>query len=807
MTYQPYLIANFSTGFVDRLQPWLNVDDAQLELYDGFTYRGELGKREGYTYFATGEHGGSVYRESRIIHDKATSATGNGVFKTFSISGIGQVARGSVVVTGIDPAASGTDDGQGLIGSITGPGVASGTVDYIGGAISVTFNVAPVNLSLIILQYSFMPDDPVMMVANFYTATDVLELIVASTQYVNRYNPTLNILEDISPAAPYDPGVKPGHNFFSWVNYPKANDDNRLLFSNNVDPVQSYDGINVTNYSYTSSEFSTLTALQIFEFKDRLILIRTNENGTIFPRRIRISGTGQSCDIFDQTAIGAGFIDIPDNTWIMGADFNRDDLIICTEGSTWTLKYTGNDAVPFVLDRIDESRGSQAPFAVITYLNRTTAASTRGLIITDGYRVEREDMEIPDFSFNEIDSKNFDLCFAGSVDVDRDHYLIYPPEGQVESQRILTTNYDEDNFAIYRLPLSCMGNFRIAFDVKWTDLVAPAFNDWNDFAASYKNWNSFAYSEGDPISIGGGHHGEIWKIGIEDDEDNVVRIYNIEIIDETTLEVTTDWNNYSLNADDSQKGADVIFFEEVGGMLELNGQQCAVIEIIDHNTFRVNIPSTLNPTTYTSGGRAVRVIPFDCLLKKFNPYTELDKKVRCGWLYMYVDSSITELTRNIAIDNASQENPCAITTVGQHDLQIGDQIDIFGVAGMTELNDIQYIITVTSTTSFTLDGIDSTGFTAYTSGGYAAAAVPTKLQIEIIVNDTEMSTQLNNPNVNPYQGNCTNLIFQQGSKKWYKVFINQTGRFIQFRLKNQQAGSSIKIQAIMPGFMPVGRLL
>lgn len=801
MTYQPHLIANFSTGYVDRLQPWLNVDDAQLELYDGFTYRGTMSKREGYTYFANGLHGGAPYRESRIVHElAAVPMVGaiNSINQVFTLAGTPQIARGSITITGSTPPQVLVDNG---LGGFTGAG--TGTVNYITGAISITFTAAP-TAGTVLITYSAMADDPVMMIASFYTATNIRELIVASTQYVNRYNSTLNILEDISPASAYTGN---SHNFFTWVNYPDANDDNRLLFANNVDVIQSYDGTTVTDYAYTSAEFSTITCLLMFEYKDRLVLLRTNEDGTIFPRRIRVSGTGQSCDIFDSTAIGAGFIDIPDNTWIMGAAFNRDDLIIFTEGSTWTLKYTGNDAVPFVLDRIDESRGSQAPFAAITYLNRTTAASPRGLIITDGYRVEREDMEIPDFSFNEIDSNNFDLCFAGSVDVDRDHYLIYPPEGQTQSKRILTTNYDEDNFAVYRLPLSCMGSYIVAFDVTWNDLVAPAFNDWDDFAAVYQNWYSFSFSQGDPISIGGGHHGEIWRIGIEDDEDNVVRIYNITIIDETTLEVTTDWNNYSLNEDDLQKGADVIFFEGVGGMVEINNQQFAVIQIVSNNVFRVTIPSTLNPSAYTSGGTAVRVIPMDVLMKKFNPYVEMDKKVRCGWLYMYVDSTGTSLTRNIAINQASQANPCQITTSQPHGLQTSDQVNIFGVVGMTELNNIQYVITVTSSTSFTLDGIDSLGFTPYVSGGYVAAAVPAKLDIQIIVDDVQNITQLNNGNLIPYEGNCTNLIFQKGAKKWYKVFINQTGRFIQFRLKNQQAGSTINIQAMMPGFQPVGRLL
>jgi len=243
-----------------------------------------------------------------------------------------------------------------------------------------------------------------------------------------------------------------------------------FFFSNNRDVIQQYDGTAITDYVYTSATITTLTASFMVQMKDRLILLRTTENGNIFGKRIRISGTGANCDNFDTSATGAGFIDIPDATWINGAAFNRDDLVIFTEQATWVLKYTGNDTTPFVLDRIDESRGCDATFSVITYLNRTSATSPRGLIITDGYRVERQDEVIPDFSFNEVDGDNFSLCFAGTVDADRDHYLIYPPPNRAHSLRILNTNYDEDNYSIYRLIIVISAKFiRSLFEPDFTE--------------------------------------------------------------------------------------------------------------------------------------------------------------------------------------------------------------------------------------------------------------------------------------------------------------------------------------------------
>lgn len=627
--------------------------------------------------------------------------------------------------------------------------------------------------------------------------------------------------------------TQPVSNFYSWVNYADKDSNPRLLFTNNVGQIGYYAPQltpTVGNYvSYPAfapgadfkmktdagADVVTITCLQMFVNKDRLLLLRTTENGIIRPQRIRISGTGVNCDNFLTSATGAGFIDIPDGTWIQGASFNRDDLIIFTEASTWALKYTGNDTTPFVLDKIDESRGCDAAFSAFTYLNRTSAASPRGLIISDGYRVERQDLSIPDFSFNSIDGKNFNLCFAGAVDADRDHYLIYPPPGQTQSQRILTTNYDEDNYSIYRLPLSCMGTYVTGFDITWNDLLK--FNNWTEFAAAYGNWNSFAFNSGAPFSLGGGHRGEIWRLAVTEEEDNPVRIRNITKIDANTLEVTTDWNNYSDNANvgddtkfqDDALPSDNIFFTGVLGMQEINGQQYPIVpgSVVGHNVFRVSTPDNTAFTAYTSGGTAVRVIPFSALFKKFNPFIDTAKKVRCGWLYMYVDTAGTDLLRNTAIADITQSSPAVVTTTVDHGLQTGNQVSFFGIGGMTQLNGTVAFVTVIDDLTFSLNGVDSTGYGAYTSGGYVSVSEPAKMIIDIITDDVDHKTQPQNLDQNPYQGNMTNMVFEDGSKKWYKVFINQTGKFIQFRLRNIQAGAQINVQATMPGFQPVGRLI
>lgn len=795
-SYVPHLISLYATGLDNALQPWLNPDESQETLFDGFVYRGVWQKRPGYNYFATGERGGSPYVESRIVHNIIDEAfdTGDGTPGPYtSTLSNAPLARGSITITA--GAQSATDNGVG--GFTTTPAGGSGTVNYVSGAVSVTFANNVAGAVPITVTYDYFPSQPVMMIANFYTATNTRESIVADTRYVNRYNSTTNRYEDLTHMTPYTGDYT---NFFSWVNYPDASNDPRLLFSNSVDPIQQYDGSAVADYTFTLTGITTLSALLMFQLKDRLILLRTREDGTVFGKRIRISGTGANCDVFDTTATGAGVIDVPDASWITAAAFNRDDLVIFTQNSTWILQYTGNDVTPFTLNKLDSSRGSDAPYSGITYLNFTSTASSRGFIATDGYRVERIDDKIPDYSFNGIDQTNFNLCFAGSVDEDRDHYLIHPSPQQTISDRILVNNYEEKNYSVYRLPLSCMGPYVESFNTSWNDLMN--FNNWDEMAARFGSWNSFAYTKGFPFALGGGHNGQIWRLNVSGIEDNPLKIRNLTVIDAHTIQVETDFNNYALG--------DYIFLTGIEGMTEANDKQGAIKNVITPNyVFQLDMPTT-RFSTYTTGGVASRVIPFESKTKKFNPYSQNAQKVRCGYFYMYVSASDTGLTRNVNISAITLSNPCEVTAPN-HQFKEGQVITIFGAAGMTEIDGLASEISIIDENSFTMNSVDSSAFTPYTSGGVAAGPQECFIDVEVITNDEPDVTQVQNGSLQtyamPYRINCTSDKRDEGTKRWVKIYINQTARFIQFKLTNTQALSKIEIQAMMPGFMGVGRLI
>jgi uncharacterized protein (TIGR02217 family) len=70
-----------------------------------------------------------------------------------------------------------------------------------------------------------------------------------------------------------------------------------------------------------------------------------------------------------------------------------------------------------------------------------------------------------------------------------------------------------------------------------------------------------------------------------------------------------------------------------------------------------------------------------------------------------------------AITGISQANPGSVTCVG-HGFSTGDKIKIISVGGMTQVNGNYYTITVVDPDTFTI-GVNTSGYSAYTSGGSA----------------------------------------------------------------------------------------
>lgn len=71
---------------------------------------------------------------------------------------------------------------------------------------------------------------------------------------------------------------------------------------------------------------------------------------------------------------------------------------------------------------------------------------------------------------------------------------------------------------------------------------------------------------------------------------------------------------------------------------------------------------------------------------------------------------------NYTITSITQANPAVVTAAG-HDLLNGHIVWLQDVVGMTDVNDRPFVVSGVSGDTFELQGVDSTGYSAYTSGG------------------------------------------------------------------------------------------
>ena len=81
-----------------------------------------------------------------------------------------------------------------------------------------------------------------------------------------------------------------------------------------------------------------------------------------------------------------------------------------------------------------------------------------------------------------------------------------------------------------------------------------------------------------------------------------------------------------------------------------------------------------------------------------------------------ISQGVTCIATSKTITGATQTNPVNLTIVG-HGMTTGEYLRVTGVVGMTQLNDKIYTVTVVDADHVTLDGVNGTAFTAYTSGG------------------------------------------------------------------------------------------
>lgn len=101
-------------------------------------------------------------------------------------------------------------------------------------------------------------------------------------------------------------------------------------------------------------------------------------------------------------------------------------------------------------------------------------------------------------------------------------------------------------------------------------------------------------------------------------------------------------------------------------------------------------------------------------------------------------------TTAVNITGITKASPAVVTFASAPGYETGHEIEITGVGGMTELNSKRFRVAKVTSTTYQLQGVDSTSFNTYTSGGSARAGYVEVTSANSTPNNTVSWTSVNN---------------------------------------------------------------
>lgn len=169
--YLGFAISNFRTGFDEAVEPWLLPRDAFQVMKNCHLYRGVVEKIPGYTLFARMSYRQSIAMTGTIDGINATFTANLSPLPSTGGTTIHSVVSGPIQEIFID-------DGSGVL---TSNNNGSGTIDYVTGAVSVTFGSPPIDMTVGGVQYNTV----ILSYDSIATTVAPQAAIMGIKQYIN----------------------------------------------------------------------------------------------------------------------------------------------------------------------------------------------------------------------------------------------------------------------------------------------------------------------------------------------------------------------------------------------------------------------------------------------------------------------------------------------------------------------------------------------------------------------------------------------------------------------------------------------
>jgi hypothetical protein len=545
------LIGPCKEGIRRDLEPMWLPNEAFVEMEDLYVFRGRIRKKSGYSLL------GRLNTEGATAVPVAAGNINSGDF-TFNYPGLAAgdlpLMPGSLTVTitvgGAWPAVlTFQDNGNGTL-TCTDPTalpfvLGYGIVDYLTGEFDLYIDpVMPVGgpFPVTITAFRQLEQNPCTGLGLYeQAAVNQEDLIAFDENHSYLYNSATQMFDPLDDGAGnIQTWNGDDHNFFWTANYYQDSNFNYLFWAtnniaNSQPAAQVQDGIQIFNGTAWEAQNPQVDAtptylrgcLILIPFKSRMIALNTLEGDPIpaaanrYPNRARWSQNGVP---YTTTIAGAdanawrhdivgrgGYIDAPTREAITSASYIKDSLIVFFERSTWQLRYTGSEILPFVWEQINAELGSESPFSSVPFDTGILSVGDKGIIAADSVNVQRIDEKLPDIAFEIHNDDEGPARVHGIRDFYKKLvYWCYPSDisESIFPDKVLCLNHEEGSYSIFNDTFTCFGYWQSTRDYTWDTLSEFGINTWDEWDIP---WNSPVSQSYFPSIVAGNQCGNVLR--------------------------------------------------------------------------------------------------------------------------------------------------------------------------------------------------------------------------------------------------------------------------------------------------------
>lgn len=510
-SYETYPVYDLKSGLRLDKEPWLLPSDAFETLEDCFLKRGVLEKRSGYTEFADVVHvnpapfGSGIFGAGKFGIGRVATTPGNpimGIFNYYSGSLEWLLIWDTRRVNRYNTATGVCDDLTTLNMRFK-----SGQTQILAGDIITGATSGDTAIIVAVVR------DKGTWAGSDASGTLILSSAVEGdfqAENITIHGSTVAVL---TGSASYDEFTGDDADFVWYENWRGVG-----YFTNNQDQIRKYDGSYVTKFNIDldvegGPDNDVNTCLLIFHMEGRLILLRTIERGTAHYQRLRWF------EINSTSAKDSKYLDAPRDDWIMGADFIGGELIVEFERGVMKVVYTGDPDYPFRWEKVDSVEGCYATMSLAAFSDEIISVGATRFISCDGREVTGIDDRIPDLMLT-FKQTAVNYCYALVIEELRQLLISFASASADRPDKALMINYDEDNFAIFNLPIHVMGYSSLSSTPSTDDMIGISLDDL-DYSLDDKELQA-----GYPVTLMGCRNGKIYQLNNGGSDDGSTIIMN-----------------------------------------------------------------------------------------------------------------------------------------------------------------------------------------------------------------------------------------------------------------------------------------